>query len=89
MQDCPLAQAEDFFPTLIAWHIFMTSGSNEMDPKLRWAVDHCSSITVPILLENNTNIQQDLNILSNLRTHASNKRIKLTHLTTELIIKIG
>ena len=41
----PLAQAKDLFPTLIAWHIHMTSGSTETDPKLSWAIDHWRSVT--------------------------------------------
>jgi hypothetical protein len=66
----------------------MMSGNNETDPKLRWAVDHWRSITLPNLLETNTSIQHNLNILSNIGTHASNKIIKLTYLSTELIVDI-
>jgi hypothetical protein len=86
MHDYPLAQAKDLFPTLIAHHIYMTSGSNTSDPKLLWAVDLWRSITTPSNLEDNT--YMDLSILSNLRTHASNKKVKLTHPTTELIVEI-
>jgi hypothetical protein len=41
----PLAQARDLFPTLIAYHIHMTSGSTETDPRLSWAIDHWRSVT--------------------------------------------
>jgi hypothetical protein len=37
--DYPLAQARNLFPTLIGWHIVITSGSKEVDPKLCWAID--------------------------------------------------
>ena len=88
MHHYPLAQAKDLFPTLIAWHVFMMSGSNETDPELCWAIDHWRSITAPNLLGNNMDVQHNLNILSNVRTHASNKIIKLTYLSTELIVDI-
>ena len=81
----PLAQAKDLFPTLIAWHIHMTSGSSTSDPKLRWAVDHWRSVTTRNVPEIDI---QDLNILSNLRAQASNKKAKLSHLSTEIIVEI-
>jgi hypothetical protein len=85
----PLAQAKDLFPTLIVWHIHMTSGSIERDPKLRWAVDYWRSVTTAnTSITNNINNQMDLNILSNLRTYVSNKKTKLNHLATELIVKV-
>jgi transposase InsO family protein len=85
----PLAQAKDLFPTLIAWHIHMTSGSTETDPKLSWAIDHWRSVTTAnTTISDNDNSQMDLNILSNLRTHISNKKAKLTHLATELIVEV-
>jgi hypothetical protein len=34
------------------------------------------------------NQQMDLNILSNLRTHVSNKKAKLNHLATEVIVEV-
>jgi hypothetical protein len=63
----------------------MTPGSNKSDPKLHWAVDHWRSITMANTLENSL---QDLNILSNLRTQVSNKKAKLSHLVTELIMEV-
>jgi hypothetical protein len=74
MHNYPLAQAKDLFPTLIAWHIHVTSGSNTTDPKLCWEVDHWTSITMPNRLENDSHMQLDLNILSNLGTHVSNNK---------------
>jgi hypothetical protein len=82
-----LTQAKDLFPTLIAWDIHMTSGSTETDPKLSWAIDHLRSVTtVNTSMPDNINNQMDLNIISNLRTNISNKKAKLTHLATELIV---
>jgi hypothetical protein len=89
MCDYPLAQAKNLVPTLIAWHIHMTSGSNKSDPKLCWAVDHWRSITMANILENHNNGLQDLNILSNLHTtRVSNKKAMLSHPVTELIVKV-
>jgi hypothetical protein len=88
--DYLLAQAKDLFPTLIAWHIHMTSGSTETDPKLLWAIDHWRSTTTANRPTNYAmNQQMDLNVLYNLRTHVSNKKAKLNHLATELIVKVG
>ena len=88
LSDYPLAQAKDLFPTLIAWHIHMASGDDTSDPKLRWAVEHWRAVTRPQVSETDANNVQDLNILSNLRTRLSNKKTKLSHLTTELIVEV-
>jgi hypothetical protein len=40
MNEYPITQAKDLFPALIAYHVIMTSGSGETDPKLHWAVDY-------------------------------------------------
>jgi hypothetical protein len=82
----PLAQAKDLFPTVIAHHIYMTSGNTTSDPKLLWAVDLWRTMITPRNLRDDT--QMDLNILSKLRTFNNNKKIKLTHLTTELIVEV-
>jgi hypothetical protein len=64
----------------------MTSGSNTSDPKLLWAADLWIYMTTPRNLRDNTYL--DLSILSNLRTFTNNKKAKLTHLTTELIVEV-
>jgi hypothetical protein len=60
MHNYPLAQAKDLFHTLIASHIFMMSGRNKPDPKLRWAVDYWKSISTANISEGNMNNQHNL-----------------------------
>ncbi len=56
---------------------------------MHWAIDHWRSVTTAnTTISDNDNSQMDLNILSNLRTHISNKKAKLTHLATELIVEV-
>jgi hypothetical protein len=59
----PLMQANALFPALLAWHIAMTSGSNETDPKLCWATDYWKSVNTSNSLENEINNQHDIHNL--------------------------
>jgi hypothetical protein len=40
----PLSQAKELFPSGIAWHVVMTPGSKEDDPKLKWCLGTLESI---------------------------------------------
>jgi hypothetical protein len=91
MSEYPLRQAKDLFPDIIAYHVIMTSGSGETDPKLRWAVDHWRYMTTSNTLRDEMNVENDLydlNILSSLRNQVSNKKAKSKHIATELIVEI-
>jgi hypothetical protein len=83
-----LSQAKELFPAVAAWHVMRTSGreSASSDPRLAWTVDLWDRMTAsfnPTLSNLN-----DLNTLSELRNQVSNKKIKLSHATTELIVEI-
>jgi hypothetical protein len=91
MSEYPLRQAKDLFPDIIAYHVIMTSGSGETDPKLRWAVNHWRYMTTSNTLRDEINVENDLydlNILSSLRNQVSNKKAKSKHIATELIVEI-
>ena len=84
----PYTQAKELFPAIMAYHQIATAGRAAAhprfgNPRLAWAVDFWDRMTAP--LPSNLN---DINILSNLRNQVSNKKIKTTHFTTELIVEI-
>ena len=84
----PYTQAKELFPAIMAYHQIATSGRAAAhprfgNPRLAWAVDFWDRMTAP--LPSNLN---DINILSNLRNQVSNKKVKTTHFTTELIVEI-
>jgi hypothetical protein len=56
------------------------------DPHLAWTVDFWDNMTAPYDASADLN---DLNILSNLRNQVSNKKAKLTHAITEVIVGYG
>jgi hypothetical protein len=90
----PLSQAKELFPSAIAWHTVMTSGSEEDDPKLKWCLECWKAFkkTLPRLKEDEPNGSSpslnDLNILSSSRNQVSNKKPKLKHASTELIVEM-
>jgi hypothetical protein len=88
---CPYSQAKEFFPAMLAWHEMWTSGGSEAhpiygNPRLAWTAAYWDRMTAPLTPPNPD--PNDLNILSNLRDAASNRKMKLTHATTELIIEV-
>jgi hypothetical protein len=88
-----LSQAKELFPEIIAWHIVMTSGSKEKDPKLIWCLEYWKVFkkTLPLSTNDSNNSQHglnDLNILSSLRNQIRNKKSKLKHVSTELIVEV-
>ncbi len=83
----PLSQAKELSPAVVAWHVMRTSGreSASSDPRLAWTVDLWDRMTAsfnPTLSDLN-----NLNILSELRNQVSNKKMKLSHATTELTVE--
>jgi phosphopantothenoylcysteine synthetase/decarboxylase len=56
------------------------------NPILAWTVDYYDVMTQPFT-EPSASLH-DINILSSLRNQVSNKKIKLTHPTTELIAEV-
>jgi hypothetical protein len=71
----------------------MQSGSEEDDPKLEWCLECWKAFkkTLPRLKDEPSGSSpslNDLNILSSLRYQVSNKKPKLKHASTELIVEI-
>jgi hypothetical protein len=83
----PLSQSKMLFPAVAAWHAMRTSGreSASSDPRLAWTVDLWDRMTAsfnPTLSNLN-----DLNASSESRDQVSDKKIKLSHATTELTVE--
>jgi hypothetical protein len=91
---CPCSQGKELFPATLAWHQMWTGGRVAAHPiygipRLAWTVACWDRMTAPLPPPNPTLPDpNDLNILSNLRDTMSNKEMKLTHPTTELILEI-
>jgi hypothetical protein len=88
-----LSQAKELFPQATAWHAVMTTGSKEDDPKLMWCSECWKAFkkTSPRLKDEpcgSSSGLDDLNILSSLRDQVSNKKPKLKHASTKLIVEL-
>jgi hypothetical protein len=91
---CPHSQAKELFPAMLAWHEMWTRGRSAAHPicvipRLAWTVACWDRMTAPLNPPNPTlSDPNDLNILSNSRNTMSNKKMKLTHATTKLIVEV-
>jgi hypothetical protein len=88
----PYSQAKELFPAILTWHQMWTSGRNVAhplygNPKLAWTVDFWDRMIAP-LDPNLLNLNNDQNILSKLRNVVTNKKTKLSHATTEIIVEV-
>jgi hypothetical protein len=87
----PYSQVKESFPSILAWHQMWTRGRNTAhpiygNPRLAWTVPYWDRMTAPLPPQNID--RNDLHILSNLHNTSSNKKMKLSHSTTELIVEV-